>query len=361
MKFTKLVENNHALMKKMVASGNNYMLLSAPGSGKTSLARHFAHNVMSNFGFVEMILSQREGIDIRGIPVPQRVEGKRPVTISTVSELQRSVEEQIAAGKRGGLIWLDEYYQAQLDVRKAVSQLLPTPHVLDDWELPEGWVIWGASNPAEWRAGTIPPMGHEKSRWLEVNVAPHPDSWHLWAHDNDIHPLYMAFAKEQPNQVFGTEPPKDRNDAHCNPRSLVTAHNFHTLGAEDGVLEASTESLEYEVVSGAIGMGAARALFTYMRVQDVMPTADEMLADPTGCKIPPKERIDARYACMMQAVHYASSETNEALFEFVKRLDKEMTISSIKHFVKRDPLSINAPNIAAFIAANPESAMALAR
>lgn len=362
MKFTKLVENDFRLMKMMVRSGNNYMFLSAPGSGKTSLARLFANEVMRDFGFVEMILSQREGIDVRGIPVPQRdPEGGRPTTVATISELQRQVTEQIAAGAKGGLIWLDEYYQAQLDIRKAVSQLLPVPHFLDDWKLPEGWVIWGASNPPEWRAGTIPPMGHEKSRWLEISVSPHPDSWHIWAHENNIHPLYMAFAKQQPAQVFGTEPPKDRNDAHCNPRSLVTAHNFHVLTAADNVLEARTDSLEYEVVSGAIGLGAARALFTYMRVQDVMPTADEMLSDPTGCKIPPKERIDARYACMMQAVHYASPETNERLFEFVKRLDKEMTISSIKHFVKRDPLSLNAPNISDFIARNPESAMALAR
>lgn len=363
MKMPILTANNFAQMKKMVLSGNNYMLLSSPGSGKTTLARDFATYVMSNFGFVEMILSQREGIDIRGIPVPQRdPNGGRPTTITTISELQRAVEEQIAAGAKGGLIWLDEYYQAQLDVRKAVSQLLPKPHMLDDWKLPEGWVIWGASNPPEWRAGTVPPMGHEKSRWIELNIAPHPDSWHEWGHKNDIHPLYMAFAKEQPHQVFSTEPPKDRNAPHCNPRSLVMAHDYHVLGAGDGgFLEASTDSVDYEVVSGSIGQGAARALFTYMRVQDVMPTAAEMLADPTGCKVPPKERIDARYACMMQAVHYASPETNEALFEFVKRLDKEMTVSSIKHFVKKSPQSLNAPNISKFIAENPESAMALAR
>jgi hypothetical protein len=328
------------------------------------MIRDFAQVVMPNFGFVEMILSQREGIDVRGIPVPQRdPNGGRPVTITTISELERAVTEQVNAGKQGGIVWLDEYYQAQLDVRKAVSQLLPKPHILDGWQLPEGWVIWGASNPAHWRAGTIPPMGHEKSRWVEINVAPHPDAWQAWAHANNIHPLYMSFAADRNMgipHIFSDKVPEDRNAPHCNPRSFVTAHDYHTLGVDGGALEASTDSVDFAIVCGAIGEAAAGKLFGYLQVQDVMPTAAEMLADPTGCKIPPKERLDARYACMMQAAAYASPETNEALFEFVLRLDTEMAASAIPHFVKRSPLSLNAPNISAFLAKHPETAMALA-
>jgi len=356
MKLSDLITNEHRELKRHMASGNNIMYMGAPGLGKSMLVEQFTKQY--NLGYVELILSQVEAIDIRGMMVPHRVEGRLPDTVSTRTPLAAMVAAEQAKGVKGGIIFFDEYYQAGIDNRKAVSQFL-TSRRIGDWDLPEGWVVWGASNPPEWRAGTVPPMGHEKSRWQEFNISPDPEAWLTWANTAGIHHLYQAFANKFPQEVFVTKPPAERAALHNNPRAFVTAHNYHSLGVVGN--ELPMDAITQEGVRGAIGDGAARALFGFLKVQDVMPSPEDMLSDPTGCKMPPRERLDARYACMMQAAHYAGSKTNEALFEFVKRLDKEMTVSAIKHFVRKDPLSINAPNIAQFIAENPESAMSLAR
>jgi hypothetical protein len=356
MKLSNLTTNRYAQMNRLFASTNNVMFLGPAGAGKSSIIEGYARD--QGLGYVELVLSQIEAVDVRGIMVPHRKpDGGVPETVSTRTPLAALVDAQLAQGKSNGIIFFDEYYQAGLDTRKAVSQFL-TSRRIGDWTLPKGWVVWGASNPPEWRAGTVAAMGHEKSRWQELLVTPEPKSWQEWAHKAGIHHLYLAFSERFPHEIFSMEPPKDRNAPHCNPRSFVAAHNYHAFGVVGN--ELPTDIITQELVAGAIGEGAARALFGFLKVQDVMPSPDDMLTNPKGCKIPPAERIDARYACMMQAVHYASAETNEALFDFVLRLDKEMAIASIKHFCRKDPMSINAPNIARFIGENPDSVMALA-
>lgn len=337
-------------------SGNNIMLMGAPGIGKSETMEQ--RTKANNLGYVELILSQVEAIDIRGIMVPhRRQDGGQPETVSTRTPLASLVEAEQARGVKGGIIFFDEYYQAPHDVRKAVTQFLTSKRI-GNWHLPGGWVIWGASNPPEWRAGTVAAMGHENSRWVSITLTPDPDAWAAWAHTAGVHHLYLAFAHRFPHVVFSTEPPKDRNEPHCNPRSFYYANKLHALGVADNNLP--TDPVTREWVAGTIGHGAANELFAFLKVQDVIPSPEEMLENPTGCKIPPAERIDARYACMMQAVSYASPDTNEALFEFVKRLDKELAVASIKHFCQKDPMAVNAPNIARFIAENPDSMMALA-
>ena len=51
------------------------------------------------------------------------------------------------------------------------------------------------------------------------------------------------------------------------------------------------DTLTNEVVSGFIGEGAAAELFSYLKVADVIPTIQEMLADPAKVKLPPGHRI----------------------------------------------------------------------
>lgn len=360
MILSKLTTNNCFQLKKLYRSSVNLMLTGPAGCAKSTVVEMFAKKVME-FGFVELILSQIEGVDARGIMVPKRNEDGTADTISTRTPLRKLVLDEIArTGKQGGIIFLDEYYQAPTDVRKAFTGFLSTkPHRIGEWNLPEGWVIWGASNPPEWRAGTSKPMGHEPSRWTEVVISPDPEAFSTWAYTAGVHHLYISYAEKFAHEVFKTDPPKDRGAPHQNSRSLIAAHDFHTLGVTDNTLP--TDALTQEIVAGSIGVAAAGMLMGFLKVQDVMPSPEEMLANPTTCKIPPLERIDARYACMMQAVHYSSPEKNEALFAFVNRLDKELTLASIKHFIRKDPVSLNSPSIAAFIAANPESVMALAQ
>jgi len=357
---SKLTANNFALMNRMLQSGDNYMFMGAPGIGKSQMMIEFTE--ANNLGYVELVLSQIEAVDVRGIMVPQRkADNSAPDTVSTRTPLAAMVDAEIAKGRRGGVIFFDEYYQAELGNRKAVSQFL-TSRKIGDWSLPDGWVIWGASNPKAWRAGTIPPMGHEVTRWIDIEVSPDVSGWLAWAAKNNVHHLYRAFVERFPHEVFVTTPPEDRTTKHCNPRALMYAHNFHTLNSNGNDLACSTDQdpIEFETIKGAIGVGAATALFGFLRNQDVMPSPADMLENPTSCKIPPIERIDARYACMMQAVAHANSQNIEPLFQFVQRLGTEMTLASLKRFTEVEPLALNAPSIARFIAANPEATMSLA-
>lgn len=357
MKISKLTQSNFAQLERFHASGVNVMFMGPAGIGKTAVVEQYKEHC--GLGYVEEILSQIEAVDVRGMMVPQRkADGGTPDTISTRTPLALRVEREIAKGHKRGIIFFDEYYQAGIDCRKAVTQFLTTRRI-GDWELPEGWVVWGASNPTSWRAGTTPPMGHELTRWAEFHIEADPTGFNTWAVQHGVHHLYCTFAEKFPHLIFSTEPPKDRTAQHCNARSLMRAHALHTIGSTGNDLE--TDSTSQEEVAACIGQGAARELFGFLKVQDVMPSPSEMLANPETCKIPPPERLDARYASMMQAVHYASPDTNEQLFEFVKRLDKEMAVTSIKMFLAKDPSSVQAPNISKFIGENPQSVMALAK
>lgn len=341
---------------RLYASNVNLMLLGAPGMGKTTAVEAEARK--RGLGYVELVLSQIEGVDLRGIMVPIRqADGSTPDTGSTLTPLKRMIQQEIDAGAKGGIVGMDEYFQGPLDVRKAATNFLVSKRI-GEWTLPDGWVIWGTSNPPEWRAGTSNAMGHEVSRWMMLNVTPDPESWERWAYSQGVHHLYLTWANRFPHEVFSEEPPKDRNAPHCNPRSLMAAHAIHTLGSKGNDL--SLDGTMREFVAGAIGAGAAESLFGFLAVQDVLPSPEEMLANPEGCRLPPPERLDAHYAAMMQAVTLGDRKTNDTLFKYVQRMGKDMAVTCIRHMAKKDKLAVSSPAIAKFIAENPEAVMSIA-
>lgn len=363
MKIESIVSNGFARMKKWYMSGLdkrqpvNTMLVGPAGCGKSTIVEQFC--TANNLGYVEFIVSQREAYDVNGMGVPQRrADGLAPDLVFTRSPLMRMIEEQQALGKKGGIIFLDEYYSGEKDIRKALSQFLTSRRLGAD-KLPEGWVVWGACNPPEWRnAGT--PMGHEPTRWANKTVTPDPEGWGTWALENSIHPLYVSWAKKFWTEVGGVTPPKDKWNPHCNPRSLVSAHAIHSLGVTGNNL--ATDEDAREEVAGTIGESATHSLFAFLKVQDCMPSPEEMMENPEGCALPPVERLDAVYACMMQAVTYTEATNADDIFRFVQRLPKDMAATYIQTIGKLPGMakSLQSPRIAQFVAANPQLLMATA-
>lgn len=332
-------------------------LVGPPGVGKSMGIAHEVRETLSQhyqeeFGYHDCLLPTVDAPDIRGFLIPTKDASGYPTSFFTRSAILPT-REYLEKHPRG-IMLLDERNAADLLTQKAVAPAVLSRRFGEEY-LPDGWWVISASNRTEDASGVIKPPKHLVNRERTVPIEGDVLSWSLWAESHGIHPMLIAFAKQQPGVVFTDSVPKTEGP-FCTPRSFVSAS--YLLADAAGEDEQGNPNMVIpqsgilsQMVAGDIGDGACAQLMAYLKVADELPAIQDILQDPKGAKCP--TALSASYAAAQMCLHYAKPDIIDKLWTYTERLPKEMQVSVAKQLVAKGAgVLLNSRALSSWIAKN---------
>lgn len=321
------------------------LFVGRPGIAKTAFVHQGASECGRRIGAEihvrELHLASMSEVDVRGYLVP--FNGR---SAFTAPEFWAAVEAHTH-----GILFLDEFMQANHEVQKAVATLVLERRI-GEYQLPEGWSVVLAGNGLDDGAGANTLLSHIINRVTIVNVnAPDVDVWASWAASQQLPFEVIAFAKYRPNVVFDGDIPSAPNTPYCTPRSL------HALGdlakASPGGLRAMVDSkVGMALMTGAIGEGPASELSALVRTAINLPSYEAVVADPEGTIVPTKP--DQMYAMMMLVAVRARVEDADAVVAYISRFNANHAVTGIISLVRRDKSFAHCKGMMNWVVANRE-------
>lgn len=212
--------------------------------------------------------------DTAGIPVPVNgfIEWKPSCLFYT-----------LAQPGAAGLLFLDEFMQAQQSVQKPLADLFLNKQISDMF-LQDDVSICAASNEDHDKCGTIRLLEHMKNRMAHcILQPPTPSEWCKWAEDAGLDARVIMMIRSQPDQLY--MPVANRKeDAFPSPRS------WHiTSDCIKNVDEQKQKNLFLRIVATRVGSGAA-ARFKAVLDHDMSTLGPQILNDPTKFNDSPWDR-----------------------------------------------------------------------
>ena len=339
-------------------AGSTVSLIGPPGCGKTQVVKNEITKVLSGiygeeFGFHDSLAPTLDAPDYKGFLVPTKDADGTATSFFTRSPELPS-KEYLARHPRG-IYLVDELSSAEMLTQKALAPVLLEKRFGNE-TLPEGWQVWAASNRMSDRAGVVRQPSHIRNRVTEIEVENDALSWAVWAEPKGIHPLVIAWAKQQPTTAFCNEVPStDR--PFSTARSLARAATLLAINLardDEGRLiemELPSDVLIQQAVYGDIGQGAGANLFGFLKVHDQLPTLDEILADPKKAKCP--SELSAGWAAGQMCIHFARGANIDKLWQYTERLPREVQVSMAKSLLERSGSQLlNSPSLISWIHKN---------
>lgn len=317
--------------------GVSVFLQGPPGCGKSSIL-HDVRQILSDhfetdFGMHVEYVTTLDAPDVRGFLVPAKDKDGKPISYFTRSGIVPS--DDYLKKHPYGLQVLEERSQGPMIVQSSVA-----PGVLErrfgNVVLPKTWWVISTGNRMEDRSGVVRPPMHLINRETVIEIDFDITSASVYWERVGMHPMGIAFAKSNPG-VFVDSVPKDPKP-YCTPRSFEAAMTYVSMAAgkmPDGTpnMNLPSDPVIQSVVCGDVGEGVAAQMFAYFKVADQLPTIEQIMRDPQGCKAP--ERLDAAYAAVQMCIHHADANNADKLWTYVERLPVDLQTSAAVSLIER--------------------------
>jgi hypothetical protein len=342
---------------------NALLLESGPGIGKSDVVfqttAKLAAAINKPCGLVQFMLATISSVDVRGFMLPVKSATGLDTIFSTPPWYPVKTNIQIVSpqgkwyrpGRFGyekmrvefakewpeaaapdympevGILFLDEFGQAEDDVKKAAAELLYKGSV-GTTELLPGWRVVAAQNRMSDRSGVLRELMFLVNRRCRLSVDANLPAWLEWANKQATPPHYMtmSFAQQNPDIVFRESVPEG-TDPFCTPRTLcLLDKDMMALRSEEDIQHdrLPIDDIAREVAAGWIGAGAAAMFFTHLKYADEIPTMDQVERDPSRAKLP--EKRDAQMVCAYMLAHRITEENVKSVMVYVNRLVVEMQV-----------------------------------
>ena len=276
------------------------LIRGAPGVGKSSLIRSLASEM--GIGFVDIRAAMLDPVDILGIPVPNREE-------RTVEWLTPDFWQQEGAG----IFCLDELAQASPATQKALSQPV-LDHMVGQYKLNPNWHIIAASNLTTDRAGVGQLLSHFKNRFTHIIYDIDIEDWVRWALKADVMTEVIAFIRWR-GELLAPEIDHD-SDAYPTPRSWEFI--------SDLLKTNPPKHLEYQLMQGTIGEGAAAEFKGFLNVYRDLPDPDHVIMNPDTARVP--DDTSTLYALTGALAQRATVATIGRIIQYGRRIQPEFNV-----------------------------------
>lgn len=343
---------------------------SGPGVGKSDFVEDLVawlnkRDGEGTWGFTTCFLATYTPTDLLGYMVPTKVtnpDGTQSLAsvFTTPNWMMTKPTKDYPHGRhinsfKRGIVFLDEWSQADGDTKKAAAQLKLKgqvgPHRLHD-----GIAVISAGNRKDDRSGVTKEFDFVINREQEINVHPDFASWEHWAINHDIMPLTITFAQQNPQIVFSGEVPHEQGP-WTTPRSLCAVDKLLQTKMERNGGEIPETPEVAEQLHGTMGAGAAQYL-NFIKIQREMPKYAEIVKNPSGVKVPSKP--DAQMLVCYQLAHEIKLKDAPAVLEYVERLDKEFAITFATTACKKNVALVSEPAFDKWARANSSLMAAIA-
>jgi hypothetical protein len=308
---------NHDEAVKLVAAlgtTNTFLFRGEPGVGKSSMLKDLA----KLFPEHEVAYIDCANLDLGDIAMPF-IDRELNCT-----RYYPNAHFKLHTG-RPVIIMLDEITKASQSVQNMLLPLILEGR-LGDMKLPEGSLRFATGNLTQDGVGDHL-KAHAHNRMTVVQFRkPTAEEWIKWAVRHNVTEQVIAFVDQYPEVMASyLDPsqsknsyifnPKEVQSAFCSPRSLEMASNIFKKRSAIG------DEPMLASFMGVLGESGARALHSFINLDDKLPTFDSILADPHGITIP----SDPIANCILvyKAVMTVKRENIDRWMIYLERLPKE--------------------------------------
>jgi len=353
------------VIKINLASGNfqAVMMFAAPGSGKTVFATEYLPPILaehhgidvSDVGLVIEKPARRKADEMAGVAMPIEASAEDAdigfaegdwYTDFTVSPIVVKIRK---THKDVGILVLDEAAQAGNPEQKLLSDCFDADeHCIGGTKLPRNWIVVGTANRTEDKAGSFKILSQNIDRVLPANIVVPVEDWiEDYCIPKGVNAIVQECAIAYNDSGFFADAVPAGQEVFNTRRSTVRASKhldaFMATPEFDGTVPRWMEKM----LAGNMGTASAKILVDYIHRRDMIPTAAEMMSDPTGCLVPDQtgfQMVAANIA--MAQVKDVQSAT--AALKYITRLRtdlqvslgvKLMTISSKAGWLVSDPVA----------------------
>ena len=297
------------------------MVWGAPGLGKSSIIKSIADEM--GIQFIDVRLAQREPVDVRGLPVPDRENKKVDWMVS--GEWPRE-------GR--GILLFDELTAADRSLQVAAYELILDRRLGDLYKIPDGWYICAAGNRVEDAAVSTTMSSALANRFMHVELGEDVESWAHWATLHDIHPSVTGFLRFRPECLF-------RQSDENLERGWPTPRAWERVSIMMSIVPADDEELLRKLVYGLVGNRAGMEFIEFHRLNSSFTDVRSMMTDPSiPVDIP--QKVDRKYAMCAAMAYFVwrGKDTHESkvLLDGFFRIAKKLT-SDFACMVMTDAMS----------------------
>lgn len=314
-------------LELLASIGQPVFIWGAPGVGKSQVVAQTAEKLGLDLIDIRAVLL--DPVDLRGLP---RIEG----------ELSHWSPPAFLPREGKGILFLDELNAAPPLVQAACYQLVLDGR-LGEYELPEGWCVVAAGNRESDRAVTHRMPSALANRFVHLDFQVDLEDWLDWAAESNVPSEVMAFLRFRPNLLHDFDPSKSEK-SFPSPRSWEFAA---------GIIGSKPDpTLEYSLICGAVGEGAAAEFAGFVRVFRDLPEPDAILMSPETAPIP-KDPATLYALCEILA-RKAGEKTVERIMAYASRLPAEFSVLLVRDSMRNDKAIAKSPAFIRWATANSD-------
>lgn len=285
------------------------IIIGPPGCGKTTLPLTIAVEYGIPRDVAEKCIfrpSLRDPVDLAGLPHNERdPESGQLFTHWAANSFIKYVND-VAAKYGIAFLIIDELMQAVPMMQNALAGLMLDRFVGENF-LDDRVFIVATGNRVEDKAGAgrlLTQVANRAEIWeLSVDL----ESWGAYMTGQGYDPMLVAYARFDPACLNDFDPNRSVNGTM---RSMEAAAKISTDLPEDVYLAK---------LSGRIPQARAAQYVAFRKLFDLLPTAEQMINNPTQAKLPTDNR-GAMYAASALAFKRADRKTFGALTKYVERI-----------------------------------------
>ena len=299
-----------ALMEILSEQNDAVMLWGTYGIGKSGIVHQLGTRTKRKV--ITFMLSIREPVDMRGIPVINQVTKTTDwYSPSELPNVERDGEE--------GYLFLDEINTAPQMMPVAMQLVLDRK--VGDYVLPKGWRIIAAGNRVGDRAAAQRMPTALRNRFAHIFIKPDVKAWCNWAVQNLVPAEVIAFVRLKQTihvQIVGDE------NATLTPRSLCKAAQYVNAPKQHRM----------RLFAAHIGDAYAGELDAFIDLYRNMGSLEDIIANPKNAKVPTDPSL--RFAVCTGLGKLATRKNFSAVVEYAQRLPRESEMMTIHDATLRD-------------------------
>lgn len=212
---------------------------------------------------------------------------------------------------------------------------------------PEGSIVFATTNLSiEGLGDTIP--AHARNRMVQCRIRkPTAMEWvEDYAIPYNVEPIVIGTVIEFPNMFQSFEEIEDPasnsyiNDPRVPRAAFVTPRSMEKASHLLRDTKHLSDNVRLHALCGAIGEAAALDMMTIVKLDEDLPTWDQIIGNPSGTKVP----SSAVANCMIvsKACQRVERETFGPWMEYVQRMPKEVQALFAKTIMRGEKMSIAA-------------------
>jgi hypothetical protein len=286
-------------------------LWGSPGIGKSAVVAQVAAAAALDLQDVRALLL--DPVDLRGLPF-----------VAPDGRSRWAAPGFLPGDGTTGILFLDELNAAPAMVQASLYQLV-LDRKLGEYRLPDGWAILAAGNREGDRSVTSRMPTPLRNRFVHIEFDVDADDWSQWAiQKGGIRPEVIAFIRFRPELLSAFD--RDAT-AFPSPRSWEFVSRILSADPDSGV--------EYELIAGAVGPGAATEFTGFLRMFRDLPSIDAILLNPAAEAVP--ESPAAQYAVASALATRATDTNFDRIYAYLARMPVEFRILCVRDASLRDP------------------------